>query len=203
MEMQGEQLSFFPSEIVSLLVGLFNMAQKQPSMQQHAAEVTVPHTPSFSPQMFILLVHTHGFKEKRRQWVSHGRGWAPNQAAPSSALKSLPQGEEQLLVESAGKLYPKQEAVTRCWGRGASTVWRLHLFSPRAPPLLRALVWKEPLNQQWRDPCIEKMQEQQFQHPTAQIAIFGFSVALETVEARTQSVSLLVINFKSPLFKKL
>lgn len=64
--------------------------------------MTVPRTPSFSPQMFILLVHAHGFKEKRRQRVSHGRGWAPNRAAPSSALRVYPREKSNYLLSLQG-----------------------------------------------------------------------------------------------------
>lgn len=111
-------------------------------------------------------------------------GRAPNWTAPSSALKVYPrEKEEQLFVESAGKLYPKQAS------KQLLAVWRVHLLSLWAPPLRKALVGKEPLTQVVEGPYIEKMQEQQFCRPTAQIPIFGFSVALETVEARTKSVS--------------
>lgn len=135
--------------------------------------------------MFILLVHAHDFKEKQHQWVSHVGGGPQTELLQAQHSKSTPgRKKSNCLLSLQGSCIQSKQA-----SKQLLAVWRVHLLSLWAPPLRKALVGKEPLTQVVEEPYIEKMQEQQFCRPTAQIPIFGFSVALETVEARTKSVS--------------
>lgn len=128
-------------------------------------------------------------------------GYGPQTDLFQAQHSKITLGEEQLLVSLQGNCIQSKQAVFSV-DRGPSAALSLHLLSKHLSfwkPQEAESWWTE----WWRDPDIEKMQEQQSYHPIIQILMFAFSVPSETVEARTKSASLLVISFRAHSFKKL